>query len=166
ALAEESRWKRLTTAFQKCEYEENDAGELVKDVRTTGARTFLRGLPGDLGLRNLAVFHDLVAALSGRQSSSANSSGSGSAGHPGDVRQDNLFSGKLVAAASQQDTKLLQELTGELDPADQPRELVKKSEQGGPLRSLGPDEAAFRAAGAARKAGRFVAYPGSRPSAS
>ncbi|CAK0909435.1 unnamed protein product, partial [Prorocentrum cordatum] len=70
-----------------------------------------------------------------------------------------LFLGEVVAAAAQQDTKALENLTSHWDPTDQLRTLVKQSKQGEPLRSLEPDEAALRAAASARKAGRFLAYP-------
>ena len=74
---------------------------------------------------------------------------------PGGGSQDAVFLGKIIAAATRQDSRVVEDLTTERDPNDQLRSLVKAAGQGEPLQEVEPDESALRAALAARKASRF-----------
>ena len=185
ALTEDARWTRLTEALVKCGYNDPDAGEFVNDVTNMGNRAFLRSLPGDLGPRGTAVVHALLGAMPARGPSArpcAEGAPAGvasvlspfdvppgdwtgaspqypPAGHAAGSHSNNLFLGKVVAAAVRQDQKALEELTAEHDATDQLRKLVQAAGQGEPLRSLEPDESALRAAASARKAGRFLQTP-------
>ncbi|CAK0831103.1 unnamed protein product, partial [Prorocentrum cordatum] len=180
ALAAEGPWERLKAALAKCDYGEDDAADLRKDLQTLGGRGFLKGVPADFGPRGWAALQEMVAVLSESGRGPRNLAGPpgfwgeapGGAPPPFDAppaewrgagpaasASGNLFLGKVVAAAAQQDTKALEELTSQWGPTDQLRTLVKQSKQGEPLRTLEPDEAALRAAASAREAGRFLACP-------
>ncbi|CAK0866365.1 unnamed protein product, partial [Prorocentrum cordatum] len=180
ALAAEGPWERLKAALAKCDYGEDDAADLRKDLRTLGGRGFLKGVPADLGPRGRAALQEMVAVLSESGRGPRNLAGPpgfwgeapGGAPPPFDAppaewrgagpaasASGNLFLGKVGAAAAQQDTEALEELASQWGPTVQLRTLAKQSKQGEPLRSLEPDEAALRAAASARKAGRFLACP-------
>ena len=66
---------------------------------------------------------------------------------------------EVVATTCLQETKAIEELTAERDPAYQLRHLVAANRQGEPVRSVKPGEATFRAAAFTRNSQRFLAYP-------
>ena len=74
------------------------------------------------------------------------------------VPHDSLFLGQAMLAAARNDTKAMEDLTAQVDPINQLRQLIAAAQQGEPIRELEPDEAALRAAATARKAARFVQF--------
>ena len=139
-LFQEDRWKLVMEGVTACGYEDGHFKQFVHDVKILSVAGFLSSVPTLLP-RPKAALKEFIAvvALGGPAPAGPQPGGEARAPPTNDIGNMAVL-GKLMGAACRQDAKALEELTAELDPTDQLRQLVQLHKQGEPLRQMEPDE--------------------------
>ena len=126
-------------------YGDNDLQEFIADSARLGSVAALASVPASVALRGKAKLQQLFEILSECGALPTHTEPPAGPALAGDGRQNNLFLGRVVAAAVNRDASALEDLADIGDPLDELRKLVKAAKQGEPIKDLEPDEVALRA---------------------